>query len=54
MLYAHVAGLAKQQGAAGMRLYVERENQAAQRTYGSLGMEVTHYLVMEEMFKKVH
>ena len=50
--YQHAATLAKQQGAAGLRLYVEKENTDAQRTYASLGMETTHYLVMEEMFKK--
>ena len=53
LLYKHVAGLAHAQGAAGLRLYVERENESAQRTYRTLGMDVTHYLVMEEMFKKV-
>jgi ribosomal protein S18 acetylase RimI-like enzyme len=50
MLYRHVAGLAKEQGGAGIRLYVERENTDAQRTYVSLGMAMTHYLVMEEIF----
>lgn len=51
-LYQYVADLARQQGAAGVRLYVERDNADAQRTYVSLGMELTHYLVMEEIFKK--
>ncbi len=51
-LYRHVAELAKQQGAAGLRLYVERENAAAQTTYAQLGMTMTHYLVMEEMFDR--
>jgi GNAT superfamily N-acetyltransferase len=32
----------------GIRLYVERENQAAQATYQSLGLTTTHYLVMEQ------
>lgn len=31
----------------GIRLYVERENQAAHRTYESLGLELTTYEVME-------
>jgi ribosomal protein S18 acetylase RimI-like enzyme len=52
LLYRHAATLAKQQGAAGLRLYVERENANAQRTYASLGMTTTHYLVMEEIFKR--
>jgi len=51
-LYRHVAELARQQGAAGLRLYVERENGAAQKTYAQLGMSMTHYLVMEEMFDR--
>lgn len=52
LLYQHATTLAKEQGAAGIRLYVEKENESAQRTYASLGMEATHYLVMEEMFRK--
>lgn len=51
-LYCHVAELARQQGAAGLRLYVERENVAAQKTYAQIGMSMTHYLVMEEMFDR--
>lgn len=31
----------------GIRLYVERENRAAQATYGSLGMTECHYLMYE-------
>ena len=31
------------------RLYVERENERAQRTYESLGMKRTPYLVLEEL-----
>ena len=34
----------------GIRLYVERENLAAQRTYAALGMNETPYRVYEEMF----
>ena len=33
----------------GIRLYVERENVAAQRTYAALGMAATPYRVYEEM-----
>jgi ribosomal protein S18 acetylase RimI-like enzyme len=50
-LYTHVAERAKAAGAVGLRLYVEKENANAQRTYASLGMTETHYLVMEEMWK---
>ncbi len=35
----------------GFRLYVERNNQVAQQTYRSLGMEETDYLLMEELAK---
>jgi ribosomal protein S18 acetylase RimI-like enzyme len=50
-LYRHVEQLARAEGAVGLRLYVEQENGAAQKTYASLGMAMTHYLVMEEMFR---
>jgi len=30
-------------GVIGLRLYVEKENTGAQRTYEALGMEPTHY-----------
>jgi len=33
----------------GLRLYVERDNQGAQRTYARLGMGETAYLLYEEM-----
>jgi ribosomal protein S18 acetylase RimI-like enzyme len=52
-LYQYVTERAKERGAVGIRLYVEKENANAQRTYASLGMGETHYLVMEEMFGKV-
>jgi ribosomal protein S18 acetylase RimI-like enzyme len=48
-LYDFVRGLARSDpGVCGFRLYVERENTAAQRTYASLGMTQTGYLVFEE------
>lgn len=48
-LYAHVRELARQDpGVCGIRLYVERYNLNAQRTYTSLGMQDAHYLVFEE------
>lgn len=34
----------------GFRLYVERDNIRAQRTYGRLGMEETAYKMMETLF----
>jgi hypothetical protein len=33
----------------GFRLYVEKENVTAQKTYGSLGMAETDYLMFEEL-----
>ena len=49
--YSRVREIARSEGARGLRLYVERENSRAQSTYQSLGMDLTHYLVMEEMFE---
>ena len=48
-LYRHVRALAEQSGAAGLRLYVEENNITAQQTYRRVGMELSHYLVMEHM-----
>jgi ribosomal protein S18 acetylase RimI-like enzyme len=48
-LYAEVKILAEQQqNICGFRLYVEKENLIAQKTYESLGMEQSHYLMYEE------
>jgi len=47
-LYEHVKDQARKAGAAGIRLYVERNNLNAQETYQKLGMSITKYLVMEE------
>jgi ribosomal protein S18 acetylase RimI-like enzyme len=48
-LYAEVKTLAEQQqNVCGFRLYVEKENLIAQKTYESLGMEQSHYLMYEE------
>tara|TARA_R110002153_G_scaffold47769_6_gene134871 strand:- start:13920 stop:14378 length:459 start_codon:yes stop_codon:yes gene_type:complete len=48
-LYAQVKALAEQQqNVCGFRLYVEKENIIAQKTYESLGMQPTHYLMYEE------
>ena len=35
----------------GIRLYVESENETAQRTYDALGMAETHYRLFEEEFE---
>lgn len=50
-LYQHAERLARQQPAVcGLRLYVDRQNHAAQRTYQSMGMEATNYDLYEIEF----
>jgi ribosomal protein S18 acetylase RimI-like enzyme len=47
-LYEHVLASARREpGIAGIRLYVENENQVAQKTYERLGMAPAGYIVME-------
>lgn len=49
-LYRHVQQLAAGDAAVcGFRLYVERDNAAAQAVYRALGMGETHYRVYEEL-----
>ena len=48
LLYDNVICLAKQSGdAAGVRLYVEKDNRGAQEVYRKLGMSETAYRVFE-------
>jgi len=48
-LYEHVAALARRDSEViGLRLYVERDNHAAQKTYQRMGMEQTAYLLLEQ------
>ena len=47
VLYRHVEALSREAGACGLRLYVERENAAAQAVYRRLGMRDAQYLVYE-------
>jgi GNAT superfamily N-acetyltransferase len=48
LLYEHVAALAKERGdVIGLRLYVEANNERAQRTYQRLGMEVIPYKILQ-------
>jgi len=47
-LYEHVDRLARERGdVCGLRLYVERHNERAQRTYARLGMQRTVYDMFE-------
>lgn len=49
-LYAHVTAAAQTQpDVCGFRLYVERDNHAAQATYRALGMHETDYLLLEQL-----
>ncbi len=47
-LYRHVLQLArKQKNVCGLRLYVEKQNAAAFRTYKNLGMKETYYRIFD-------
>ncbi len=49
-LYDFIRELAQREpGVCGFRLYVEKENATAQRTYSALGMAPTDYLIYEEL-----
>jgi len=49
-LYRHIQTMAaKDKRVCGFRLYVERENRRAQKTYRTLGMDRTRYLIFEEL-----
>ena len=50
-LYRHVEAQARATpGVVGLRLYVERGNEAAQRTYAALGMADAGYALLEQAF----
>ena len=52
-LHAHVRELALARAdVCGLRLYVERDNHAAKRTYEVLGMDETVYRMYEESFER--
>lgn len=51
-LYRYIEGEAKRDPeVCGLRLYVERENERAQRTYARLGMHETAYRIFETEFE---
>lgn len=50
LIYRHIRAAATDAGAAGVRLYAERGNDAAAAVYGKLGMSRDRYLVFEDMF----
>lgn len=49
-LYRSVESQAQAEGACGLRLYVETENQRAQQTYLALGMHECRYRMFERSF----
>lgn len=50
-MYRHIKRIAKDNpDVCALRLYVEKENTNAQKTYASLGMSETHYKMFEEEF----
>ena len=51
-LYRHIEKVAAAAGAVGLRLYMEEENTNAQATYERMGMHLTHYRVLQQMFKQ--
>jgi len=46
-MYCHIKAEAEKQNIAGLRLYVETNNVAAQKTYEALGMKSEHYRLYE-------
>lgn len=49
-LHRHVRRLARAEKVAGLRLYVERDNELARRAYQALGMRESGYVMLEEMW----
>lgn len=48
-MYEHIKKEADSRGIAGLRLYVETNNNRAQKTYEALGMQNEHYIMYEWM-----
>jgi GNAT superfamily N-acetyltransferase len=46
-LFDHLAGMARESGACGLRLYADRDNQSAHAVYRRLGMRESHYDMFE-------
>jgi len=49
-MYNFVSNYAKEKQAVGLRLYVEKDNISAQKTYEALGMKETKYKLFEQVF----
>jgi ribosomal protein S18 acetylase RimI-like enzyme len=54
-LYLSIKEMAKDEmNVCGFRLYVDKDNGSAQKTYEKLGMEPMHYLMYEELVEKTN
>ncbi len=52
-LYRHVESQARPDSEViGIRLYVETDNERAQKTYADLGMKMTNYRIMQSLFHR--
>ena len=52
-LYRHVESQAQRDSEViGIRLYVETDNERAQKTYTDLGMKMTNYRIMQSLFDR--
>jgi GNAT superfamily N-acetyltransferase len=49
-LHGCVRSMAETRNSCGLRLYVEKNKDRAQRTYSTLGMRETHYKMFEQLF----
>lgn len=47
IIYNYIADKVKQEGIAGLRLYVETNNLRARKTYEAMGMDSAHYMMFE-------
>jgi GNAT superfamily N-acetyltransferase len=49
-IFQHIEGQARKEGnVAGIRLYVEHENRAAQSTYRKLGFDEIHFFLLQKL-----
>lgn len=51
-MYTMVKELAIEEGVSQIKLYVDKNNETAKKTYQSLGMQESHYLLYEEYITK--
>lgn len=51
-LHFYIRDMARASNVAGIRLYVERDNEAAQTTYEALGLQHSPYVMFEEYWQE--